>query len=100
MVIEVHVVIALFFPHVPLSDECIMKAFLRYAILCALPILFAAGAGRYFTTIHGSCGAMVGTLFSGMCAGRPRDYLVLLHIDVAVVGMVTALPLGDILDDG
>src|SRR5438094_133898 len=94
MVIEVHVVIALFFPHVPLSDECIMKAFLRYAILCALPILFAAGAGRYFTTIQGSCGAMVGALFSGKCAGRQREYHARFQLGGAAAGTVIAATLG------
>ena len=94
MVIEVRVIIALFVPHVPLSDELIMKAFLRYVVLCALPILFAAGAGRYFTTIQGSCGAMVGALFSGKCAGRQREYHARFQLGGAGVGLVLAATLG------
>src|SRR5213075_2097649 len=42
-----------------------MKTFARYLVLCALPVLFGAGSGYYFTTVQGSCGAMVGALFSG-----------------------------------
>src|SRR5213076_2165239 len=51
-----------------------MKILLRHLVLCALPILFAAGAGYGFTTIQGSCGAMVGALFAAKCAGRQREY--------------------------
>src|SRR5947208_1791404 len=40
-----------------------MKVFFRNLVLCALPLLFAAGSGYYFTTIQGSCGPMVGSLF-------------------------------------
>ncbi len=41
-----------------------MKILLRHLVLCSLPILFGAGAGYGFTFIQGSCGAMVGALFS------------------------------------
>jgi membrane associated rhomboid family serine protease len=41
-----------------------MKIFLRHLVLCALPVLFGAGAGYGFTFIRGSCGAMVGALFA------------------------------------
>ena len=75
-----------------------MKAFLRYLVLCALPILFAAGAGYYFTTIQGSCGAMVGALFSGKCAGRQREYRARFQLAGAGVGLVLAATLGTWLE--
>src|SRR2546423_15364668 len=42
-----------------LRDGFPMKTFLRQLVVCALPLFFAAGSGYYFTTIHGSFGAMV-----------------------------------------
>ncbi|PYO98823.1 MAG: hypothetical protein DMD61_08935 [Gemmatimonadetes bacterium] len=75
-----------------------MKIFLRNLILCALPLLFAAGAGHYFTTIQGSCGAMVGALFSGKCAGRQREYHVRFQLGGAGVGVVIAATLGTWLE--
>src|SRR5207244_2894722 len=47
-----------------------MKIFIRNLVLCALPLMFAMGAGYGFTRIQGSCGAMVGALFAAKCAGR------------------------------
>jgi len=51
-----------------------MKIFFRHLVLCALPVLFGWGASYGFTFIQGSCGAMVGALFAGKCAGRQREY--------------------------
>jgi len=75
-----------------------MKTFLRQLVVCALPLLFAAGSGYYFTTIQGSCGAMVGALFSGKCAGRQRQYLVRFQLGGAAVGTVIAATLGAVLE--
>jgi hypothetical protein len=75
-----------------------MKIFLRYVVLCSLPILFAWGAGRYFTTIQGSCGAMVGALFSGKCAGLQRQYHARFQLGGAAVGVLIAATLGTWLE--
>src|SRR5437762_13535731 len=75
-----------------------MKIFLRHLALCALPVLFAAGAGHYFTTIQGSCGAMVGALFSGKCAGRQRQYLARFQLGGGAAGVVIAATLGALLE--
>jgi hypothetical protein len=70
-----------------------MKIFLRHLLLCALPIVFGAGAGYYFTTIQGSCGAMVGALFSGKCAGRQRQYQTKFQLAGAAAGTLIAATL-------
>ncbi len=70
-----------------------MKIFLRHLVLCALPVLFAAGAGYYFTKIQGSCGAMVGALFSGKCAGRQREYQTKFQLAGAGFGILLAATL-------
>ena len=70
-----------------------MKIFLRHLALCALPVLFAAGAGYYFTKIQGSCGAMVGALFSGKCAGRQREYQARFQVAGAGFGILLAATL-------
>ena len=75
-----------------------MKIFLRHVALCALPILFGAGAGYGFTTIQGSCGAMVGALFSGKCAGRQREYHARFQLGGAAVGVLIAATLGTWLE--
>ena len=75
-----------------------MKIFLRHLVLCALPVLFAAGASYYFTTIQGSCGAMVGALFSGKCAGRQREYQARFQLGGAAAGIVIAATLGTWLE--
>ncbi len=75
-----------------------MKIFLRYLVLCSLPIVFAAGSGYYFTTIQGSCGAMVGALFSGKCAGRQRQYLVRFQLGGGAAGTVIAATLATWLE--
>ena len=75
-----------------------MKTFLRHIVMCSLPILFAAGSGRYFTTIQGSCGAMVGALFSGKCAGLQRQYHVRFQLGGAAAGVLIAAALGTWLE--
>jgi MFS family permease len=75
-----------------------MKIFLRHLVICALPMLFAAGSGYYFTTIQGSCGAMVGALFSGKCAGRQRQYLVWFQLGGGAAGTLIAATLGTWLE--
>jgi len=75
-----------------------MKIFFRHLVLCALPILFAAGAGYGFTTIQGSCGAMVGALFAAKCAGRQREYQVRFQLAGAGFGTVLAATLGTWLE--
>src|SRR5438094_10320827 len=69
-----------------------MKILLRHLVLCALPILFGAGAGYGFTTIQGSCGAMVGALFAAKCVGRQREYLARFQLAGAGFGTVLAPP--------
>ncbi|PYP51451.1 MAG: hypothetical protein DMD45_07835 [Gemmatimonadetes bacterium] len=71
-----------------------MKTLLRHLVLCSLPLLFAAGSGYYFTTIQGSCGAMVGALFSGKCAGRQRQYLARFQLGGGAAGTVIAATVG------
>ncbi|HEX4629098.1 MAG TPA: hypothetical protein VH137_09935 [Gemmatimonadales bacterium] len=71
-----------------------MKSFVRYVVLCALPVLFGAGAGRYFTRIQGSCGAMVGALFSGKCAGLQREYRARFQLGGAAAGVLIAATVG------
>jgi hypothetical protein len=71
-----------------------MKTFLRHVVVCSLPLLFAAGSGYYFTTIQGSCGAMVGALFAGKCAGRQRQYLARFQLGGGAAGVVIAAALG------
>jgi hypothetical protein len=71
-----------------------MKTLLRHLVMCSLPLLFAAGAGYYFTTIQGSCGAMVGALFSGKCAGLQRRYLARFQLGGGAAGIVIAATLG------
>ena len=75
-----------------------MKIFLRYLLLCSLPIVLAAGSGYYFTTIQGSCGAMVGALFSGKCAGRQRQYLARFQLGGGAAGVVIAASLATWLE--
>ena len=75
-----------------------MKTLLRHLVLCSLPLLFAAGSGYYFTTIQGSCGAMVGALFSGKCAGRQRQYLARFQLGGGATGVVIAATLGALLE--
>jgi len=75
-----------------------MKTFLRHLALCALPVLFAAGSGYYFTTIQGSCGAMVGALFSGEGAGRQRQSRARFQLGGAAAGTVIAATLGTWLE--
>lgn len=75
-----------------------MRIFVRHLILCALPIMFAAGSGYYFTTIQGSCGAMVGALFAGKCAGRQREYRVRFQLAGAAAGTIIAASLGTWLE--
>jgi hypothetical protein len=75
-----------------------MKLFLRNLVLCALPLLFAMGAGYWFTTIQGSCGAMVGALFAAKCAGRQRQYYQKFQLAGASVGIVFAATLGTWLE--
>src|SRR5256886_2555468 len=76
--------------HLPLRDGLSMKTFLRHLVVCSLPLLFAAGSGYYFTTIQGSCGAMVGALFSGKCAGRQRQDLARFQLGGGAGGVVIA----------
>jgi hypothetical protein len=71
-----------------------MKTLLRNLVLCSLPLVFAAESGHYFTTIQGSCGAMVGALFAGKCAGRQRQYLVRFQLGGGAAGIVIAATLG------
>ncbi|HVH09337.1 MAG TPA: hypothetical protein VM736_06035 [Gemmatimonadales bacterium] len=71
-----------------------MKTFIRHLVLCSLPVLFGAGSGRYFTTIQGSCAAMVGALFAGKCAGRQREYRVKFELGGAAAGTLIAASLG------
>ncbi|HMH83154.1 MAG TPA: hypothetical protein VK531_09805 [Gemmatimonadales bacterium] len=75
-----------------------MKIFLRHLLLCAMPLLFGAGAGYYFTTIQGSCGAMVGALFSGKCAGRQRQYQTRFQFAGAGFGTLLGATLGTWLE--
>src|SRR5437762_12744217 len=70
-----------------------MKIFLRHVVLCSLPLLFGAGAGYGFTFIQGSCGAMVGALVAGKCAGRQREYQAKREVGRAADGTVTAATL-------
>jgi len=70
-----------------------MKTFLRNLVLCALPVLFGWGAGYGFTFIQGSCGAMVGALFAGKCAGRQREYQAKFQLAGAGAGIVIAATL-------
>src|SRR5439155_26958880 len=71
-----------------------MKIFIRNLVLCALPLLFAMGAGYGFTRIQGSCGAMVGALLAAKCAGRQRQYQARFQLAGAGFGMVLAATLG------
>ena len=75
-----------------------MRVFLRHLVLCSLPIVFAAGSGYYFTTIQGSCGAMVGALFSGKCAGRQREYRTKFQLGGAAAGVLVVATLGTWLE--
>ena len=75
-----------------------MKILLRHLVLCSLPILFGAGAGYGFTFIQGSCGAMVGALFAGKCAGRQREYQARFQLGGAAAGLVIATTLGTWLE--
>src|SRR5690349_24985582 len=75
-----------------------MKTLLRHLVLCSLPILFGWGAGYGFTFIQGSCGAMVGALFAGKCAGRQREYHVRFQLGGAGVGLVIAATVGALLE--
>jgi len=75
-----------------------MKIFARHLVLCALPLFFGSGAGYYFTTIQGSCGAMVGALFSGKCRGRQHEYQVRFQLGGAAAGTVIAATLGTWLE--
>jgi hypothetical protein len=75
-----------------------MKTFARYLVLCALPVLFGAGAGYYFTTVQGSCGAMVGALFSGKCRGVQHEYQIRFQFGGAAAGILIAATLGTWLE--
>src|SRR5436305_15336832 len=75
-----------------------MKIFIRNLVLCALPLLFAMGAGYGFTRIQGSCGAMVGALFAAKCAGRQRQYQARLQLAGAAFGIALAASLSTWLE--
>lgn len=75
-----------------------MKIFARHLVLCALPLFFGSGAGYYFTTIQGSCGAMVGALFSGKCRGRQHEYQIQFQLGGGAAGTVIAAVLGTWLE--
>ncbi len=75
-----------------------MKIFLRHVVLCALPIVFAVGAGYGFTTVQGSCGAMVGALFASKCRGVQRQYQTRFQLAGAGVGILVAATLGTWLE--
>ena len=75
-----------------------MKIFIRNLVLCALPLMFAMGAGYGFTRIQGSCGAMVGALFAAKCAGRQRQYQARFQLAGAGFGIVLAATLGTWLE--
>ena len=75
-----------------------MKTFARHLVLCALPLFCGAGAGYYFTTIQGSCGAMVGALFSGKCRGIQHEYQIRFQLGGAAAGTVIAATLGTWLE--
>ena len=75
-----------------------MKIFFRNLVLCALPLLFGIGAGYGFTTIQGSCGAMVGALFAAKCAGRQRQYYAKFQLAGAGFGIMLAATLGTWLE--
>jgi len=78
--------------------EVAMKTLLRHLVLCSLPLLFGWGAGYGFTFIQGSCGAMVGALFAGKCAGRQREYQSRFQLGGAAAGIVIAATLGTWLE--
>jgi len=61
-------------------------------------VLFGAGAGYGFTFIRGSCGAMVGALFAGKCAGRQREYQARFQLGGAAGGTLIAALLGTWLE--
>ena len=82
----------------PSRHGFVMKIFLRHVVLCSLPLLFGAGAGYGFTFIQGSCGAMVGALFAGKCAGRQREYQAKFQLGGAAAGTVIAATLGTWLE--
>jgi len=86
------------FLHLPSRHGFAMKILLRHLVLCSLPVLFAAGAGYGFTFIQGSCGAMVGALFAGKCAGRQREYQARFQLGGAGAGTVIAATLGTWLE--
>ena len=75
-----------------------MNTFLRHLVLCALPIGFGFGAGYYFTTIQGSCSAMVGPLFAGACHGRQHQYQLRFELGGAATGTLIAATLGTWLE--
>jgi len=75
-----------------------MKIFLRHLVLCALPLVFAFGAGYAFTTVQGSSGAMVGALFAGKCRGVQRDYRTKFQLAGGGVGILVAATLGTWLE--
>jgi len=70
-----------------------MKIFLRHLVLCALPLALGFGAGRGFTMIQGSCGAMVGAIFAAKCHGRQREYQIKFQLAGAGVGTLMAATL-------
>src|SRR5438552_658996 len=71
-----------------------MKIFIRNLVLCALPLMFAMGAGYGFTRIQGTCGAMVGALFAAKCAGRQRQDQARFQLAGAGFGRALAATLG------
>lgn len=75
-----------------------MKVFLRHLVLCALPIVFAAGAGYGFGLIKGSCTAMVGPLFAGKCHGVQQEYQVKFELAGGAFGILVGAGVGTWLE--
>ncbi|HYK82038.1 MAG TPA: hypothetical protein VEU55_02755 [Gemmatimonadales bacterium] len=75
-----------------------MKLFLRHLLVCSLPLLGGVGAGYGFALKQGSCGALVGVIFTAKCHGVQREWQMRFQLAGAGVGTVVAAGLGTWLE--
>lgn len=67
-----------------------MKILRRHLLLAALPLACGLAASYGFEYFQGSCGAMVGPLFSAKCHGRQLEYQLLFQTAGTALGTVIA----------
>ena len=71
-----------------------MKLFFRHLVVVALPLVFGLASGYGFARSQGSCGSLVGPIFSAKCHGRLLEYQMKVQTAGTGVGTLIAAALG------